>query len=96
MKSKISLHQNRSLQKNRVSADSNYQIALQLYYIYKAETKIKKEPRLPIKDWRRPVSEPKQDFFLLKHLRQQIPVVISLRRILGSFFPLTIPFILKN
>jgi hypothetical protein len=97
MKSKLPLTRNRALQKNKVYTNSNYQMALQLYYIYKIEAKAKKEPRLPIKDWRRPILKPKPHSPLLKYLRQEIFVhVVSLRKALGSFLHYTVPFVPKN
>jgi len=55
MKPGIQTSRNRLSQKNSKSFYINYHLALQLYSIYKVESMPKKEPRLPLRDWRRPV-----------------------------------------
>jgi hypothetical protein len=53
-----------------LSKNANYRIALQLYYINKAENR--KEARLPENDFRRPALPPRKQVSLLKRLSDQI------------------------
>jgi hypothetical protein len=55
MKSGAQKSKNTLSAKNAKNFYINYHLATQLYYIYKIESLPKKEPRLPVKDWRRPV-----------------------------------------
>jgi hypothetical protein len=51
-----------------ISKNSNYKIALQLYYISKEN---KKEARLPKNDFRRPVIKPGKEISVLRRLINQ-------------------------
>jgi hypothetical protein len=85
MKSRVQLSKYSIPQKNAQDFYSNYRLALQLYYIYKSEAMAKKEPRLPLSDWRRP-SKPHYHFFSLKNIRQLLSMdIIPLRKVLGWF-----------
>jgi len=86
MKSRVQVPKNYASQKNTENFYTNYKLALQLYYIYKSEATPKKEPRLPLSDWRRPVSKPHYRLFPLKNIRLLLSKdFIPLRKVLGWF-----------
>ena len=94
MRTRISKSKKHLFQKDRTKYYADYRIALQLYNFNKAETVVKKEPRLPFNDRRRAVPQPKLS--VLRYLRQQILLYIHSRKASGSFPHHTVSSLLKN
>jgi hypothetical protein len=85
MKPGIQTSGNRPSQKNSKNFHVNYHLALQLYSLYKLESMPKKEPRLPLKDWRMPVIK-KHRKFTLKPVSQFLNIdILSFKKAFGWF-----------
>ncbi|HEY6975665.1 MAG TPA: hypothetical protein VH396_05225 [Chitinophagaceae bacterium] len=74
----------------------NYHIALQLYSIYKAETVIKNEPRVPLNYFKKPMTARRHRIIFTSYLKEQITSCISLVRTSGNNFHHTLASLLKN
>jgi hypothetical protein len=81
MRTSIQISKNYKPQKNTKDFYTNYHLALRLYYIYKSEAVPKREPKLPVSDWRRPVSKPHYRLFILKNIRHFSADIFSPRKV---------------
>jgi hypothetical protein len=82
--------------KSRDRYDFNCRIALQLYSIYKAETVVKKEPRIPSNHLKRPAPSSKHHLTLSSYLKQQITSYIYAIRTPGNDLRHTPASLLRN
>jgi hypothetical protein len=69
MKNQIAISKKDLFRKRKAKHSADMRIALQLYAFHKAETVIKKEPRIPRNDPRRPVSPPKHSLSFSQYLK---------------------------
>jgi hypothetical protein len=69
MKNQITVSKKDLIRKSKAKHSADLHIALQLYAFYKAEAIIKKEPRIPSNDPRRPVPAPMHRLSLLHYLK---------------------------
>ena len=73
--------------KTSLKNTTNYNIALQLYYVTKAEIKTKKVARLPENDFRRRVLVSRQNVSLIKKLQHSFAIDIKpLKKIFMTAF----------
>jgi hypothetical protein len=68
MKNQIAISKKDLFRKGKAKHSADMRIALQLYAFYKAET-IKKEPRIPGDDPRRPIPAPMYRLSILHYLK---------------------------
>jgi|SRR3954447_15234790 len=97
MKSPLSVSRKEHLiQTSRTRFYFNYHITLELYSIYKAESEVKKEPRIPLNDPRRSEPARKHRVALTSYLKQQITSCISLIRASGNNLHHNVASLLRN
>jgi hypothetical protein len=84
MKNQITVSKKDLIRKSKAKHSADLHIALQLYAFHKAEAVMKKEPRIPRNDPRRPVSPPKHSLSFSQYLKLLVPSNNSSIRASGS------------